>query len=78
MEADLHIVGAIDALHGHATDAEFVAALLRRGVTAADALLLLEQGLLLRLIERADDGTLRTGPEAIRKERLAGETPDSQ
>jgi hypothetical protein len=78
MEADLHIVGAIDALHGNATDAQFVAELLRRGLTPGDALLLLDQGLLLRLVERASDGTLRRGPEMIRRERLAGEAPDSQ
>lgn len=78
MEADLHIVAAIDALHGNATDAEFVAELLRRAWAPADAVVLLEQGLLLRLIERADDGTLRRGPELIRRERLAGETPSSQ
>lgn len=48
MEADLHIVGAIDALHGNATDAEFVAELLRRGWAPADAVVLLEQGLLGR------------------------------
>jgi|GEM_PF-3024170 len=78
MEADLHIVGAIDALHGNATDAEFVAELLRRGLAPADAALLLDQGLLLGLLERAADRTLRRGSEVIRRERLAGETPDSQ
>jgi len=79
MEADLHIIGALETLsHEQVTDTEFEAELERRGLNPADAALLLERGLLLGLLERTPEGLLRRGREKILHERTSGEPPATQ
>ena len=79
MEADLHIIGALETLpHDEVSDGEFQAELLRRGLNPGDAALLLERGLLLGLLERTPNGLLRRGLKKIQQERTSGEPPATQ
>lgn len=79
MEADLHIIAAFDILSSAAvTDAQLLAELQRRGLSDADAGLLLERGLMLGLLVRSAPGELTRGTETIRRERVASEPPATQ
>lgn len=79
MEADLHLIGAMDTLSGATfTEANLLTELQARGLNEADAALLVERGVLLGLLVRDAPGTFTRGPESLRRERLASEPPATQ
>ena len=79
MEADLHLIGAMDTVTATVfDDATLLAELQRRGLNEADAMLLRDRGLILGLLVRQPSGDLTRGPEALRRERVSSEPPATQ